>query len=82
MVLVVVVGGFVVVVVEILILFARPKRRKNEKGNYVGFQGVGYAQIIPKYLKNAIKWVQILYVEQKKTVVEIVVDGFIVALRF
>ena len=34
MVLVVVVGGFVVVVVvEILILFARPKRGKNEKGN-------------------------------------------------
>ena len=29
----VVVGGFVVVVVEILILFARPKRGKNEKGN-------------------------------------------------
>ena len=29
----VVVAGFVVVVVEILILFARPKRRKREKGN-------------------------------------------------
>ena len=52
MVLVVLVGGFVVVVVvEILILFARPKRGKKQKRELVpplGFQGVRYAQIIPK----------------------------------